>query len=190
MGTLNLGGGAQFIGGSGGFLSDAPKGFTLQKVILQSDTKATLNVTSFTEASSDYRISITHKNATSRIYLTYFMNTNTDMASNTLFMLKAQKFTSGSAADITSTPSTSGMGSRYPVDFAARPLNGQDGNDQTPILFLCYDDPASTSTQTYGFTYRREAGGSGTIYFGKSKNDNSIYAFHHPVTIIAEEIAQ
>jgi len=190
MGQLNLGNGANFVGGSSGFLTDAPKGFTLQKVILQSDTKATPNVTSFTEPSSDYRVSITPKNSTSRIYLTYFMNTNTAMASNTLFMIKAQKFTSGSAANITSTPSTSGMGSRYPVDFAARPSNGQDANDQTPILFLAYDDPGSISTQTYGFTYRREAGGSGVIYFGRSNNDNAVYGMHHPVTIIAEEVAQ
>ena len=165
-------------------------GSIIQTVVMSTDTKATLNVTSFTEASSSYRVQITPTHADNRIHLSYHMMTNTDMASNTLFMLRAVKYTSGSAATITSRSTWSSAGSRYPVDFGARPLNGQDGNDQTPIYWECFDDPNSTSQQTYGFTYRREAGGSGTIYFGYSKNNNTIYAFHTNVMIIAREVVR
>lgn len=165
-------------------------GSIIQTVVMSTDTKATLNVTSFTEASSSYRIQITPTHADNRIHLCYHMMTNTNMASNTLFMMRAEKYTSGSAATITSRSTWSSAGSRYPVDFATRPANGQDGNDQTPIYWECYDDPGTTAQQTYGFTYRREAGGSGTIYFGYSSNDNTIYAFHTNVMIIAREVVR
>ena len=165
-------------------------GSIIQTVVMSTDTKASLNVTSFTEASSSYRVQITPTHADNRIHLSYHMMTNTDMASNTLFMMRAEKYTSGSAATISSRSTWSSAGSRYPVDFASRPSNGQDGNDQTPIYWECYDDPNSTSQQTYGFTYRREAGGSGTIYFGYSKNNNSIYGFHSNVMIIAREVVR
>ena len=165
-------------------------GNIIQTVVMSTDTKATLNVTSFTEASSSYRVQITPTHADNRIHLCYHMMTNTDMASNTLFMLRAVKYTSGSAATITSRSTWSSAGSRYPVDFCTRPANGQDGNDQTPIYWECYDDPNSTSQQTYGFTYHRETGGSGTMYFGYSAGDNNAWGFHHPVTIIAREVVQ
>ena len=106
-------------------------GSIIQTVVMSTDTKATLNVTSFTESSSSYRIQITPTHADNRIHLCYHMMTNTNMASNTLFMMRAEKYTSGSAATITSRSTWSSAGSRYPVDFATRPANGQDGNDQT-----------------------------------------------------------
>ena len=64
-------------------------GNIIQRVVMSTDTKATLNVTSFTEASSSYRVQITPTHADNRIHLCYYMMTNTDMASNTLFMLRA-----------------------------------------------------------------------------------------------------
>ena len=153
-------------------------GSVIQTVVSQSDTKTSLNVTSKTEPSTNYRVSITPTHADNRIYLTYMMLVNVNMAQNTLFQLRAEKFTSGSAA------------SRQPVDFIARPGNGYDANDQNTIMWECFDDPNSTATQTYGFTYSRETGGSGTIYFGYSYTNNSSWGFHHPVTIIAREVVQ
>ena len=153
-------------------------GSVIQTVVSQSDTKTSLNVTSKTEPSTNYRVSITPTHADNRIYLTYMMLVNVNMAQNTLFQLRAEKFTSGSAA------------SRQPVDFIARPGNGYDANDQNTIMWECFDVPNSTATQTYGFTYSRETGGSGTIYFGYSYTNNSSWGFHHPVTIIAREVVQ
>ena len=165
-------------------------GSIIQTVVSQSNTKTTLNVTSKTEASTSYRVSITPTHADNRIYLTYMMLVNVSMAQNTLFQLRAEKFTSGSAATITSRSTWGSAQSRQPVDFIARPGNGYDANDQNTIMWECFDDPGSTATQTYGFTYSRETGGSGTIYFGYSNGNNSSWGFHHPVTIIAREVVQ
>ena len=41
MGTLNLGGGATFAGGSGGFLSAAPKGTVIQTVVVNQSSQVT-----------------------------------------------------------------------------------------------------------------------------------------------------
>ena len=165
-------------------------GSIIQTVVMQSDTKTSLNVTSFTEASSNYRINITPTHADNRIYLTYLIMANAYMATNTLFQLRAEKYTSGSAATITSRSTYGSAGSRVPVDYIGRPGNGYDNNDQNSIMWECFDDPNSTSQQTYGFTYHRETGGSGTMYFGYSAGDNNAWGFHHPVTIIAREVVQ
>ena len=165
-------------------------GSVIQTVVKRSDTKASLNTTSFTEANSDYRVSITPTHSDNRIYLSYYMYTNTAMAANTLFMMRAEKYTGGSAATITSRSTWSGNGSRHYADYGNRPGNGYDNNDQTPIFWECYDDPSSTSQQTYGFTYRRETGGSGTIYFVHSMNNSGVYGFSCPVLIIAREVVQ
>ena len=165
-------------------------GSVIQTVVSQSDTKTSLNVTSKTEPSTNYRVSITPTHSDNRIYLTYMMLVNVNMAQNTLFQLRAEKFTSGSAATITSRSTWGSAASRQPVDFIARPGNGYDANDQNTIMWECFDDPNSTATQTYGFTYSRETGGSGTIYFGYSYTNNSSWGFHHPVTIIAREVVQ
>ena len=77
-------------------------GSIIQTVVMQSDTKTSLNVTSFTEASSNYRINITPTHADNRIHLTYYILCNAYMATNTLFQFRAEKYTSGSAATITS----------------------------------------------------------------------------------------
>ena len=164
-------------------------GSIIQTVVLKSDTKTTLNTTSWTEASSNYRVSITPTHADNRIYLTYYILVNAYLASNTLFQLRAEKYTSGSAATITSRSTWSG-GNRIPCDYLARPGNGYDHNDQNSIMWECYDDPGSTATQSYGFTYHRETGGSGTMYFGYSNGDNGTWGFHHPITIIAREVVQ
>ena len=165
-------------------------GSIIQTVVSQSDTKATLNTTSFTEASSSYRVQITPTHADNRIHLTYYILCNANMASNTLFQLRAVKYTTGSAATITSRSTWGSAGSRVPCDYIGRPNNGYDRMDQNSIMWECFDDPNSTSQQTYGFTFHRETGGSGTMYFGYSAGNNSTWGFHHPVTIIAREVVR
>ncbi|ADD95061.1 hypothetical protein [uncultured phage MedDCM-OCT-S04-C26] len=142
------------------------KGNVIQTVVVKSDTTASLNTTSFTEASSDYRVSITPINAANRIFITMSTAGTMNGANNTIFMARIQNFTSGSAAHITSTGAS---GNRYRVDYVARPNNGQDGNDVYHMILFGYDEPASTAQQTYGFTYRRETGGDGSIFLVKVK---------------------
>ena len=91
-------------------------GSIIQTVVLRSDTKSTLDTTSFTEASSNYRVSITPTHADNRIILSYYVMCNTNLASNTLFLMRAEKYTSGSAASITSR-STGHGSNRYNADL-------------------------------------------------------------------------
>jgi len=159
----------------------------LQRIIKRSTATASLDTTTFTEPNSDYRVSITPKRSNSIILLRFHLFTNNAMASNTLFQLRTRKYTGGSGAAISSQ--STGLGSRLTADFGARPGNGYDSNDQLYCDWFCYDIPNSTATQTYGFDYRRETGGSGTIYFGYTSGDNSNWGIHSPILIIAEEMA-
>lgn len=159
----------------------------LQRIIKRSTATSTLDTTTFTEPNSDYRVSITPKRSDSVICLQFHVFTNNRMASNTLFQMRTRKYTSGSGVSISSQ--SGGLGSRLTADFGARPGNGYDGNDQFYCYWFCYDIPNSTATQTYGFDYRRETGGSGTQYFGYTQGDNSNWGIHSPILIIAEEMA-
>lgn len=43
---------------------------------------------------------------------------------------------------------------------------------------------------TYGFDFKRETGGGGTVYFGYSAGDSTQWGVDTDVLIIAEEIGQ
>ena len=161
------------------------KGNVIQTVVVKTDTAAGLNTTSFTEASSDYRVSITPINAANRIFITMTTAGTMNGANNTIFMARIQKFTSGSAADITSSAVD---GNRNKADYVARPNNGQDANDVYHMILHGYDEPASTSQQTYGFTYRRESGGDGTIFFGHSEDSDVSYSSRTATILTAQEV--
>ena len=161
------------------------KGNVIQTVVVKTDTTASLNTTSFTEASTDYRVSITPINAANRIFLTMYTSGTMNGSNNTVFMTQIMKFTSGSAEAITSTAPD---GTRHRADYVARPSNGQDANDTYFMRMLGFDDPASTSQQTYGFRYRRENGGSGSIFFGQSEDANVSYSSRTPVILLAQEV--
>ena len=161
------------------------KGNVIQTVVVKTDTTASLNTTSFTEASSDYRIQITPINSANRIFISITTAGTMNGANNTVFMSRIQNFTSGSAAHITSTAAG---GNRHRVDYVARPNNGQDANDVYVMHLFGFDDPGTTSQQTYGFDYRRENGGSGTIFFGQSEDGDVSYSSRTPTILIAQEV--
>lgn len=155
----------------------------LQTVVSKSDTQSTLNVTDFTEASSNYRVTITPIKSNSIIMLTYYVAANTALASNTLYMFRARNITGNRNVNGEAAAS----GSRWQAQWVGRPGNGYDSNDQMTCMWTCYDSPGTTTAQTYGWQYRRESGGSGTIYFNYSSGDNSTYGFVSPNIIIAQE---
>ena len=161
------------------------KGNVIQTVVVKTDTTSTINSTSFVEADSDYRVSITPVNSANRIFFTIYNSGTMNGANNTVFMTQIMKFTSGSAEVITSTAPD---GSRHRADYVARPSNGQDANDTFYMRMLGFDDPGSTAQQTYGFRYRRESGGSGSIFFGQSEDANVSYSSRTPVILIAQEV--
>tara|TARA_R100000329_G_scaffold2639_1_gene4049 strand:- start:919 stop:1473 length:555 start_codon:yes stop_codon:yes gene_type:complete len=161
------------------------KGNVIQTVINKVDTVASLNATSFTEVDSDYRIQITPVNSANRIVLSITTAGTMNGSNNTIFMARIQNFTSGSAAHITSTAAS---GNRHRVDYVARPNNGSDGNDVYVMHLFGFDDPGTTSTQTYGFDYRREVNGSGSIFIGQSEDGDVTYSSRTPTILIAQEI--
>ena len=71
MGTLNLGNGASFTGGTGGALSDAPKGqiIQIQHGILTSTGSGAYDTSSTTFKDSGLSVTITPTSTTSTILL-------------------------------------------------------------------------------------------------------------------------
>lgn len=79
------------------------KGNVIQTVVVKSDTTSSLNVTSFTEASSDYRVQITPINSANRIFISVTTAGTMNGANNTVFMSRIQILHLALFAHITST---------------------------------------------------------------------------------------
>ena len=70
MGQLNLGNGANFVGGSSGFLSDAPKGSILQYIeVAQSVIGPRFSTSSTSYTATNYLVNVTPKKADSLIVI-------------------------------------------------------------------------------------------------------------------------
>ena len=179
-----------------------PAGHIVNVTQAKSLTIASKDTTSFAEISSDYRISVTPLKNNSRIYLQFYFLTNTNMASNTLFQFDIRYLVSGSlptggrgsAADSTNGKITSdggtmsgNIGSRLNTHFVGRPGNGYDSNDQLTINIQGYDEPAGAS-RTYGLIYKRESGGTGTMYVNHSTGNNDAWGFMTPMLMTAMEV--
>jgi len=164
-------------------------GQVVQTVISTSDYKSSLNVTEFTEPpGGQYRISITPRLSNSKILVEFYFSVNTQMWSNTVFHFQiVRNIGTGSEVLVGVGPA---YGSRRRVTLVSRPSNGYDTNDQQTIYLMGVDTGLTAGqTYTYGFKYRRETGGSGTIYFNYHPHDNSVYAFSGIMTMKLTEIA-
>ena len=73
MGQLNLGNGANFIGGSGGELADAPKGMVVQLLRHHRGSGQWASTSSSFQVISNMNKSITPKKAGNLIYVEYHM---------------------------------------------------------------------------------------------------------------------
>jgi hypothetical protein len=166
-------------------------GTPVQVQYTSSGTRVSVDSTSFTEPSSNYRVSITPKSTASMIKLTYFipMNPGNNYATNTIFSLRAFRIIGGSTSyALTSAGSSNGSRNVF-AGLTIRPV-GYDSNDPMFATFTVIDFPNTTSTCTYGFDFKRETGGGGVVYFGYSAGDSSNWGFDTDVLIIAEEIGQ
>lgn len=179
-----------------------PAGHVIKVTQVKSTTIASRDTASWVEFDSNYRITVTPTNNNTRIYLQFYFQTNTYMASNTLFQFDIRYLVNGTlptgghgSADnatygkLTSDGGTmnGNIGSRLNTHFVGRPGNGYDINDQLTINMLGYDEPAGVS-RTYGLIYKRETGGSGTLYINHSAGNNSLWGFMTPMLITATEI--
>jgi len=179
-----------------------PAGHVIKVTQVKSTINASRDTSSWVEFDSNYRIPVTPTNNNTRIYLQFYFQTNTNMGSNTLFQFDIRYLVNGTlptgghgSADnatygkLTSDGGTmnGNIGSRLNTHFVGRPGNGYDGNDQLTINMLGYDEPAGAS-RTYGLIYRRETGGSGTLYVNHSSGNNSNWGFMAPMLITATEV--
>ncbi|MBM3939068.1 MAG: hypothetical protein FJ333_10525 [Sphingomonadales bacterium] len=158
---------------------------------VSSGTRTTINSTSFTEPSSSYRVTITPSTTSSGIKVTYFIpgNLNGSWASNTIYTFRAWREIGGGSRSYALTSAGGTNGSRNVIaGMTDRPHNGQDANDPTTTEFTVIDFPSTTSSCVYGFEYKRETGGGGTLYFGHSEGNTDNWGFDTDILIIAEEI--
>ena len=161
-------------------------------VITSSISRVTLNTTSLTEANSSYRVAINPFSTSSKIKVTYFIpgNLGGSWAANTIYTYRAFRIIASGSK--TYDLGSSGYAHQSRQDIAGmtdRPHNGFDGNDPTTTMFVVWDAPNTTSTCTYGFEWKRETGGGGTMYFGYSQGNGSNWGFDTDVTLIAEEVS-
>ncbi len=163
-------------------------GTVVQTIVRTSEVTSSLNVTAFTEANPDYRISITPKYTNSIILIEYNFPINTAMQSNTIFNMQLIRDIGDSETLIGVGPVN---GTRNQATYVGRPGNGYDINDQQNIYMIAKDSGLSSgTTYTYGFKYRRETGGIGTCYFNFSLTDGEVVGFSGVMTMKATEIAQ
>lgn len=168
-----------------------PVGSIVQTQYVSSGTRTSVDSTSFVEPSSAYRVSITPSSSSSIIKLHYYMmlNPGGSYATNTIFTVRAFRILNGvTTYSLISTGNTNG--SRNVIAGATFRPWGYDLNDAFPLNLCVLDNPGTTSTCTYGFEYKREAGGTGVMYFGYSSGDSSLWGFDTDIVIVAEEIAQ
>ncbi|MCF8297354.1 MAG: hypothetical protein K9J13_07435 [Saprospiraceae bacterium] len=163
-------------------------GTVVQTIVKTSEVTSSLNVTTFTEADTNYRISIVPKYANSIFLIEYNFSINTAMATNTLFQMQLLRDI-GVSDSLVGTGPANGLRNR--TSFVGRPNNGHDVNDMQNVYMVAKDDGLLVGTPyTYGFKYRRETGGSGTCYFNYNYGNTSIYGFSGVMTMKITEIAQ
>src|SRR6056300_1388256 len=72
-----------------------PAGHVIKVTQVKSTTIASRDTTSWVEFDSNYRITVTPTNNNTRIYLQFYFQTNTNMASNTLFQFDIRYLVNG-----------------------------------------------------------------------------------------------
>ena len=115
---------------------DVAPGTVLQMVVLTSETTSSLNVTNFTEAHQDYRISITPKGINSIFIIEYYFSINTQLASNTVFHMQLIRDIGGTEVPIGIGPVNA---LRDRTTFVSRPNNGYDINNQQSVYLVAKD---------------------------------------------------
>ncbi len=159
--------------------------------IVSSNSRVSLNTTSLSEANASYRVGITPSSTDAKIRVWYHIpgQFGAAHAANTIYMYRSFRIigTGGKTYDLNS----SGYAHQSRNDIAGwmqRPSNGHDGNDGGFATWWVYDHPNTTTVCYYGFEFKRETGGGGTMFFGYSQDNNSNWGMDSNITIMAEEI--
>ena len=168
MGTLNLGNGANFVGGSNGFLSDAPKGSILQYIeVAQSVIGPRFSTSSTSYTATNYLVNVTPKKADSLIVIQGALSNSVQSGSN--FYAYFRCYQDGVANDMYE---------------AGNGDNDQEIWYQTPFKYVF--TPGDTNSHQYKI-YARVYSSSTTLYVGWSSNAAGTRNWNH---MCAYEIAQ
>lgn len=165
----------------------------LQTKITNSATYTSVSaVQTWTEVSTDYRVSITPRFTNSLIIIQYYLPINIyTNGANCLKLIRGFRIVGGGSKDYALSSRGTTQGSRHAIaGHAFRKLNGYDYNDQQAEHLLIYDAPNTTSAVTYGFEYYQESSASSTDYFGYSNDNNGTWGYSSRIIIVAQEIAQ
>ena len=166
MGQLNLGNGANFIGGSSGFLADAPKGSILQYIeVAQSVIGPRFSTSSTSYTATNYLVDITPKKADSMIIIQGSFSNSIQPDGYAYFRCRQD----GVANDLYEAGNGSGSYSDW---------------QQTPFKYVFF--PGDTNSHQYKI-YARSSNGSKTVYVGWSGSAGSTRNWNHMCAI---EIAQ
>jgi hypothetical protein len=153
-----------------------------------SEARTTVDSTSFVEVDSDYRVTLIPKSTTGVIRLRFQVPTNpfANYAANTIYTFRTFRTIGGiTTYGLTSAGDASGSRNAF-AGRCIRPV-GFDANDPMFTTWDVVDEPGTLSAVTYGFTFKRESGGSGNLYFGYSGGDNADNGWSAPIVITAEE---
>ena len=153
MGTLNLGGGAIFTGGSGGFLSAAPKGTVIQTVVVNQSGQVTFT-SGYTTIFSG---SITTKIPNSQIVINavlphYVNNTHSNTWSASLY-IRLYETPSGGSEDVAA-------GYEHPGPYV-----NQEFSQVIGPVWISDAQPVNTYTYTWK---GKPTTGNDTHYFGRT----------------------
>ena len=166
MGQLNLGNGANFVGGSSGFLADAPKGSILQYIeVAQSVIGPRFSTSSTSYTATNYLVNVTPKKADSMIIIQGSFSASIQSAGYGYFRC----YQDGVSNDLYEA----GHGSGNTSDW-----------QQTPFKYVFF--PGDTNSHQYKI-YVRSYNSSQTLYIGWSSNAGSTRNWNHMCAI---EIAQ
>ena len=173
----------------------AQTGGIIQTQYVSSGTRVAVDFGGSTwgEPSTAYRVSITPQSTSSYFVVHYHVPGNPAGAymANTIFMVRAFRLVGGTKTYALTSAGTDSAGSRAGVaGMAGRPSNGYDYNDLLNWDWVVVDAPATTSQVTYGFEFRRESGGTGTVTFGQQANTNAGWGWDANILIVVQEIAQ
>lgn len=165
-------------------------GSLIQTQVLNSAYRASgaFSGNTFLEVSSNYRVSITPKLATSLIIVNYQMiiGVSSGYSSRTLMKFTGIRFVGGTAYSVSSIGAVNGNRPAI-AGHIFRWSNGWDLNDNYPLNCTILDYPNTTSTIQYGFKFASED--SITALFGYSSYNN-VSGADSNVLIIVQEIAQ
>ena len=166
MGQLNLGNGANFVGGSSGFLADAPKGSILQYVeVAQSVIGPRFSTTSSSYVATNYLVDVTPKKADSMIIIQGSFSNSIQPDGYAYFRCRQD----GVANDLYEAGNGDGSVQAW---------------FQTPFKYVF--TPGDTNSHQYKI-YARVYSSSTTLYVGWSGSAGSTRNWNH---MCAYEIAQ